>query len=63
MTDSLKEYLAQRAPLDLDRSVLEDHVRRMTESVIPEIEKDIRESEQYAAVLRYSPTSKLRPGV
>ena len=59
MQDSLKEYLEQLQKVELDREVLEEHVRQMTDSVIPAIEKDMRENERLAAELRYTPTSRL----
>lgn len=60
MQDSLKEYLTQLQKLEFDREVLVEHVRRMTDTVVPAIEKDMRENERLAAELRYTPASRLR---
>ena len=56
MNERLKDYLAKRGATPLDASVLEDYATTMTKSTIPQIMEDIKQSEQLAAELRFSPS-------
>lgn len=57
MNERLKDYLAKRGAIPLDASVLEDYANTMAESTIPQIMEDIKQSEQLAVELRFSPTA------
>ena len=56
MNERLKDYLAKRGATPLDASVLEDYATTMTKSTIPQIMEDIKQSEQLASELRFSPS-------
>ena len=56
MNKRLKNYLAKCEATQLDASALDDYTNTMTESTIPQIVEDIKQSEQLAAALRFSPT-------
>ena len=60
MDNQLKKYLAKCGAKPLDPSVLESYVATMTESVIPRIVDEIKQSEQLAAELRFSPSTTSR---
>ena len=55
MSDALKTYLAKREPAELDPALVQEHIRAMTERVIPAIVEDLREAQSAALVLRYAP--------
>ena len=57
MSDALKTYLAKADPVKLDSTLVQEHIREMTEEVIPVILEDLREAEQVAAELRYAPAT------
>ena len=61
MNDALKTYLAQGESKNLDPDLIQEYFRAMTEEVIPAIEDELREADQAAAELRYSPVTTLRP--
>ena len=60
MDERLKKYLDERGATPLDASVLESYATTMTESVIPLIDEDIKQREQLAAELRFSPSATSR---
>ena len=60
MDDRLKKYLASHGAKPLDPSVLETYAATMAENVIPGIVDDIKQSEQLAAELRFSPATTSR---
>ena len=57
MNDALKTYLAKADHIELDSTLVQEHMRVMTEEVIPAIVEDLREAEQVAAELRYVPAN------
>lgn len=60
MNERLKDYLAKRGAKPLDSSIMENYANTMTESTIPQIVEDHKQSEQLAAELRFSPTAASR---
>jgi hypothetical protein len=58
--DTLKAFLERSEPFEVDRAAFDEHMRVMKEKVIPDIVKDLRESERVAAELRYSPSTGSR---
>jgi hypothetical protein len=60
MSDALKAYLAKGESEELDADVLKEHLRAMTEEVIPAIVDDLRKADEVAAELRFSPATTHR---
>lgn len=60
MNEALKKYLQDRDRFEFDAASLEEHLRAMTEKVIPDIETQIREADRLAAELRYAPAADQR---
>lgn len=56
VSDALKTYLAD--PVELDSTLVQEHMRVMTEEVIPAIVEDQREAVQMAAELRRTPHNR-----
>jgi hypothetical protein len=55
MRDALKAYLDETETVELDPNLLQNHLKAMADEVIPAIVEDLKEAEQMAAELRYSP--------
>ena len=60
MNKRLRDYLAKRGAKPLDNKVLDDYANSMAENTIPQIVEDIKQSEQLAAELRFSPPATSR---
>ena len=60
MNKRLKDYLTECDSEPLAPSILENYAKTMTESTIPQIVEDLKQSEQLAAELRFSPTAASR---
>jgi hypothetical protein len=60
MNNALKTYLEKADPVQLDSTLMQEHIRVMTEEVIPAILEDLQEAEQVAAELRYAPATTHR---
>jgi hypothetical protein len=60
MNQALKAYLEKSEKLELDVEAFEEHLRAMTDTVVPIIVEDIMEGERVAAELRYSPVTTSR---
>lgn len=59
MNEALKAYLAKSDRVEVDLALFNEHLRNMTERVIPGIVDDIQERERLAAELRYSPAKSV----
>ena len=57
MNEKLKDYLDSRGATPLDASVVDDFKKKMSEGTIPQIVKNIKQSEQLVAEMRFSPTA------
>ncbi|MCY4611581.1 MAG: hypothetical protein OXC38_07790 [Gammaproteobacteria bacterium] len=55
MDKRFREYLERQGMEALDNKILEDYTKTMTETVIPKITESIRQREQHAMELRFSP--------
>jgi hypothetical protein len=60
MNEALKTYLQNSDTVELDPAPLDAHLRAMADEIIPAIVEEIREAEQVAAELRYSPVTTTR---
>ena len=57
VNEKLKDYLDSRGATPLDASVVDDFKKKMSEGTIPQIVKNIKQSEQLVAEMRFSPTA------
>ena len=57
MNEKLRDYLDSRGATPLDASVVDDFKKKMCEGTIPQIVKNIKQSEQLVAEMRFSPTA------
>ena len=60
VNEKLKDYLDSRGATPLDTRVVDDFKKKMSEGTIPQIVKNIKQSEQLVAEIRFSPTATSR---
>jgi len=60
MNSRLINYLTKKGAKTLDEDLMKEYEATMKEKAIPEIEKKVREDEQRAAELRFSPSPEFR---
>ena len=60
MNSRLINYLAKKGAETLDEDLMKEYSTTMKEQTIPDIEKKVRENEERAAELRFSPSPVFR---
>jgi hypothetical protein len=61
MNDELDDFLQAHGAKPMDQAILDHYVDAMTETVIPDIVRDVQVREELAIELRYTPLVSKHP--